>query len=83
MQYDSKLKEGDLNALFNECVPTSFIQLQDAIQKKLECDNCPPILTKEDFYKEFKDHFDGNIVEMKEAVRFLGYQGKIIRFCYI
>ena len=83
MQYDSKLKEDDISALFNECVPSSFIQLQDAIQKKLKDDNCPPFLKKEYFYEEFKDHFDGNIVEMKEAVRFLGFQGEIFRFCYL
>ena len=76
MQYDPELKESDQKALFNVLVPESFIRLQSAIEKKLMDDNCVPFLKKEDFVEEFKDHFDGNIVEMNEAVRFLGYQGK-------
>ena len=75
MQYDPELDESHQKALFNEQVPENFIQLQDAIQKKLVDDNCAPYLKKEEFYEEFKEHFDGNIIEMKEAVRFLGYQG--------
>lgn len=75
VQYDSKLKESDSKALFNELVPESFILLQGAIQEKLMDYKCAPFLKKEDFIEEFRDHFEGNIVEMKEAVRFLGYQG--------
>ena len=75
MQYDSKLKESDPKALLNELVPESFIQLQSAIQKKLMDGNCAPFLKEEEFNAEFKKHFDGNTIEMKEAVRFLGYQG--------
>ena len=86
VQYDSELKENDPRALVNELVPERVIQLQDAIQKKLADDQKKlmddqkkqdyiPLLKREDFYESFKDHFDGNTVEMKEAVRFLGYQG--------
>ena len=80
MQYDPQLNESDPKALFNVLVPESFIRLQSAIEKKLMDDNCVPLLKKGDFIEEFKDHFDGNIVEMKEAVRFLGYQGKFYFF---
>ena len=76
VHYEPNLNEDDPRALFNEQIPESFIQLQDSIhvQQKQGSDS-KPILKKEDFFKEFLNIFDDNIAEMKEAVRFLSYQG--------
>ena len=78
VQYESNLKEDDPRALFNEQVPVSFIQLQDAIyeQQSAKDRNLKPYMIKDDFYDEFSKLFKHNVAEMKEAVRFLGYQGK-------
>ena len=80
MKYVPDMKEDDPRALLNQQIPSSFVCLHDEIRKELvtfRVNDKPPIMMEKDFCAAFSKLFD-SIAEMKEAVRFLSLQGKVM-----
>lgn len=71
------MKESDPRALVNQQIPRSFVELEAGIRKMvaLRGNNQPPIMEEKEFCDVFSNYFD-DVLEMKEAVRFLSLQGK-------